>query len=120
MICFLCLHYRDRSRDSSVSVVTRPWAGRLRFDFREGQIFFCLLHRVQTDSEAHLDCYPMDEVVSFPGKVKRPGREPDHSPPSSVEVKNAWNYNYTPQYVFIAWCLVKHRDTYIFYLLPVP
>jgi len=24
--------------------------------------------------------------------VKRPGREADHSPPSSAEVKNAWSY----------------------------
>jgi hypothetical protein len=29
--------------------------------------------------------------------VKRPGREADHSPPSSAEVKNAWNYTFTPQ-----------------------
>jgi hypothetical protein len=28
---------------------------------------------------------------SFPG-VKRPGREADHSPQSSAEVKNAWRY----------------------------
>jgi len=28
--------------------------------------------------------------------VKRPGREADHSPPSSVEVKNAWSYIFTP------------------------
>jgi hypothetical protein len=28
--------------------------------------------------------------------VKRPGREADHLPPSSGEVKNAWNYTYTP------------------------
>jgi hypothetical protein len=28
--------------------------------------------------------------------VKRPGREADHSPPSSAEVKNAWHYNSTP------------------------
>jgi hypothetical protein len=28
--------------------------------------------------------------------VKRPGREADHSPPSSAEVKNAWNYTSTP------------------------
>jgi len=42
---------------------------------------------------------------SFPG-VKRPGREADHSPPSSSKVKNAWNYTPTPQYVFIACCLV--------------
>jgi len=28
--------------------------------------------------------------------VKRPGREAHHSPPSSAEVKNAWNYTSTP------------------------
>jgi hypothetical protein len=29
-------------------------------------------------------------------RVKRPGCEADHSPPSSAEVKNAWNYTSTP------------------------
>jgi len=28
--------------------------------------------------------------------VKRPGREADHSSPSSVEVKNAWSCTSTP------------------------
>jgi hypothetical protein len=28
--------------------------------------------------------------------VKQPGRDADHSPPSSVEVKNAWSYNSIP------------------------
>jgi hypothetical protein len=32
---------------------------------------------------------------SFPGG-KRPGREADHSPPSSAEVKNVWSYTSTP------------------------
>jgi hypothetical protein len=32
--------------------------------------------------------------------VKRPGREADHSPPSSAEVKNAWNYTSTPPNAF--------------------
>jgi hypothetical protein len=32
---------------------------------------------------------------SFLG-VKRPGRETDHSSPSSAEVKNAWSYTSTP------------------------
>jgi hypothetical protein len=39
--------------------------------------------------------------------IKRPGREADHSPPSRAEVKNAWSYTSTPQYAFMAWCLVK-------------
>jgi hypothetical protein len=30
--------------------------------------------------------------------VKLPGREADHSPPSSDEVKNAWSYTPFPQY----------------------
>jgi hypothetical protein len=28
--------------------------------------------------------------------LKRPGREDDHSPPQSAEVKNAWNYTFIP------------------------
>jgi hypothetical protein len=32
---------------------------------------------------------------SFPG-VKRQGREADHSPPSSADIKNAWSYTSTP------------------------
>jgi hypothetical protein len=47
---------------------------------------------------------------------KRPGREADHSPPSSAEVNNAWSYTSTPQYIFMAWCLVKHRDNFTFTL----
>jgi hypothetical protein len=37
--------------------------------------------------------------------VKRPRRKA----PSSAEVKNAWGCTSTPLYVFIAWCLVKHK-----------
>jgi hypothetical protein len=45
--------------------------------------------------------------------VKRLGHEADHSLPSSAEVKNARRYTSTPPYVFVAWCLVKHRDNFI-------
>jgi hypothetical protein len=36
----------------------------------------------------------------FPG-VKRPGREADHSPPTSAEVKKTWVYTSTPPYVYM-------------------
>jgi hypothetical protein len=49
--------------------------------------------------------------------VKRPGREADTSPPSSAEVKNAWSYTSTPLYVFVTWCLVKHRGNFTFTFL---
>jgi hypothetical protein len=42
--------------------------------------------------------------------VKRLGREADHSPLCSAEVKNARSYTSGSQYVFVAWFLVKHRD----------
>jgi hypothetical protein len=34
--------------------------------------------------------------------VMRPGREADHSPPYSIEVRNAWSYNSTPPYASMA------------------
>jgi hypothetical protein len=33
--------------------------------------------------------------------VKRPGREVDHSPPTSAEVKKMWIYTSTPSYAFM-------------------
>jgi hypothetical protein len=45
------------------------------------------------------------------------GHEADHSPPSSAKVKNVWSYTSTPQYVFMAWCLVKHKDNFTFTLI---
>jgi hypothetical protein len=43
---------------------------------------------------------------SYPG-VKRQGSEADHPSPSSAEVKRAWSYDSTPQYVFMACCVIK-------------
>jgi len=37
-----------------------------------------------------------------------------NSPPSSAEVKNMWSSNSTPLYVFMAWCVIKHRDNFTF------
>jgi hypothetical protein len=69
------------------------------FDSRYGQKL-SLLHVVQTGSGAH-PAYLMGNGGSFPG-VKRPGREADHSPPTSAEVKNTWLYTSTPPYVYIS------------------
>jgi hypothetical protein len=42
----------------------------------------------QTSSEAYPVSYPMGTRGPFPGGKTRPGRDADHSPPSSVEVEN--------------------------------
>jgi hypothetical protein len=60
--------------------------------FPAGSGNFSLHHRVQTGSGAHPASYPMGTRSSFTGGIKRPGREAEHSPPPSAEVKNAWSY----------------------------
>jgi hypothetical protein len=82
-----------RSGCSSVSTVTRLWAGRPRIDSRQRQ-GFSLRHRVQTVSDSNP---PSDSGVlgAFSLGVKQPGCETNHSPPSSAEVKNAWAYTST-------------------------
>jgi hypothetical protein len=52
-------------------------------------------------SGVHPTSYKMGTGGSFPG-VKRYGREADHSPPTSAEVKKMWIYTSTPLYVFMA------------------
>jgi hypothetical protein len=42
---------------------------------------------VQTGSGAHPASYPMGTGGPFPGGEVRPGRDADHSPPSSAKVK---------------------------------
>jgi len=49
--------------------------------------------------------------VSYRGK-KRPGREVDHSAPSSAMVEDSRSCTSTPQYIFAALCLVKHRNNF--------
>jgi hypothetical protein len=63
---------------------------------------FSLCHSVQTGYGAHPASYPVAKVDSSSG-VKRLEHEADRSPPSSAEVKNAWIYISTPQYIFMAW-----------------
>jgi hypothetical protein len=97
-----------KSRDSSVGIALGYELDDRgsRVLFLTGAGNFSLHHHVQNDSGAHPASYPMGTRDSFL-RVKRPGREADHSPPFSTEVKNAWNYTPSPQYVFIAWCSLK-------------
>jgi hypothetical protein len=56
---------------------------------------FSLHHSVQTGSGFHQASYPMGTRASFLG-VERQGREADHSPLSSADVKNVWGYTFNP------------------------
>jgi hypothetical protein len=60
---------------------------------------FSPLEVIQTSSGAHPASYPMGSGAPTPG-VKQPGSEPDHSPPTSAEVKNMWIYKSTRTYIY--------------------
>jgi hypothetical protein len=57
--------------------------------------FFSICHRVQFGSGAHPASFQWVPGALTP-RVEREGREADHSPPSSADVKNAWSYTSTP------------------------
>jgi hypothetical protein len=60
------------------------------FRFLAGAGNSSLYHRVKTGCAAHpASCPKILGALSL--EIKRPGREVDHSPPSSVGVKNLWN-----------------------------
>jgi hypothetical protein len=86
-----------KSHGSSVSIALgyRLDNQDSRFRFLAGAGNFSLHHHVQNGSGVHPASYPIGTRGFFPG-VKRPGREADHSPPSSAKVKNAWSYTSTP------------------------
>jgi hypothetical protein len=62
-------------KDWMIGFLFPAWAGN-----------FSLHHRVQTGSEAHPASYPMGIGGSFP-EGRAAGREADHPPPFSAEVK---------------------------------
>jgi hypothetical protein len=89
--------------------VTRLRAGRPGFDYRQDRIHCCF----QTHSGAHPASCTLGTAFISSG-VERPGREADHSLPSSAAIKNTWSCTSTPPYIYMAWCLVYHRDNFAF------
>jgi hypothetical protein len=85
----------------------------LRVQVPAGAGNFSFLHRFQTGSGAHSASYPMGTGSPSAG-VKRPGREANHSPPPSAEVKNAWSYTSTP--VSLNGMVLRRRDNFTYSL----
>jgi hypothetical protein len=72
--------------------------------FPAGAANFSLRRHIQSGSGTHLASYPMGTGGSFPGGKAATDLH------IVLRSKNAWSYTSTPQNVFRAWCLVKHRD----------
>jgi hypothetical protein len=79
-----------QSRGSSGSIVSDYRLDDRAIEIRSltGAEDFSSSPCIQTDSGAHPASYPMGTGGSFPGGKARLGRDTDHSPPSSAEVKN--------------------------------
>jgi hypothetical protein len=69
----------------SVQCLTADWTAGVRSP-TEAEDFSSNLC-VQTGSGAHPASWTVGTGGSFPGGKARPGRDADHSPPSSAEVK---------------------------------
>jgi hypothetical protein len=114
------LPFGQESRDSSVGIELGygldDRGSRVRFLAGLGIFLFTTASRMALRST-------QPPIQWVPGAlsmgVKWPGGEADHSPPSSAEVKSAWNYTSTPPYVFMSWCSVieKHSNNFTFYAL---
>jgi hypothetical protein len=50
---------------------------------------------------------PTQPPIHWVPGVKRQGREADHSPSNSAEVKQMWIYTSTPSLAFMAQCLIS-------------
>jgi len=83
--------------------------------FPAGAMLGCFLFAITSRPVLRLTQPPIQWVPRpLTPVIKRPGCDVDHSPPSGAEVKNAWSYTSTPQYFFMVWCLVKHRNNFTF------
>jgi hypothetical protein len=76
-----------KSRSSSVGIVSDYGMEDRGSIPGRGRGFFSSSPSVQTGFGAHPASCPMGTGGPFPGGKARPGRDADHSPPSSVEVK---------------------------------
>jgi hypothetical protein len=70
--------------------------------------FFFFCHRIQTGSRAHPASYPMSTGVKLSTHLQ---------PVPRLRVRGA--VSALPQYIFMAWCLVKHGDNFTCLLLMI-
>jgi hypothetical protein len=104
-----------KSRDNSVGIDTGQGLDDrmigVRFPVGMGIFLFDTTSR-QTLRPTHP---PTQRYGGLSLRVKWPGREADHSPSSSAEVKKmSGAITLLPPHVFMVWCLLKHRDNFTF------
>jgi hypothetical protein len=98
---------------SSASIMTKLRVGRAGFDFRQRQWYFFFA------TASRLALGPTHSPIQWVSGAISPGREADHIPPCTAEVKNVCGaIPPIPKYVLMVWYLVKHRDNCTLTSLP--
>jgi hypothetical protein len=100
----------------ALSVEENHCSVRTRVRFLAGARNFCLHHRVQNGSGALPVSYPVGTGGSFPGDKSGLGVKLTTHHRLVPRSRMCGAIPPLPQYVFTAWCLVKQRDNFIFYL----
>jgi hypothetical protein len=96
-ICFILVRHTNNIMKKLNSSAQCEWMELCSFFIIKNFYFSNRLDRLSV----HKTSYTMGTGSSFPG-IQRPGRETDHSTPTSAEVKKMWIYTSTPPHVFMA------------------
>jgi len=98
---------------SADGTVTRLLAVKLGFEFRQWQEI--VLFAAAFVPALRTTQPPIQWIQRFfSSGLKRSWHEADHFLPCSAKVKNVWSYTSNSLYVFMAWCLIKHRESFTF------
>jgi len=73
---------------------------------------FCLHHRVQTASGAHTASCTMGNGFCYPSVKAARAWSRLFSPLASAKVRHAWKYTSTHPIRLMAWCFVKHKESF--------
>jgi hypothetical protein len=93
---FFCLLFFERSRDNAVGIATSYGNGRPRGRSSSHSRVKNFLFSKSSRPALRSTQPPIQWVTgALSAGVKRPGREVDHSPPTSAEVKKIWIYTST-------------------------
>jgi hypothetical protein len=98
-------NYCGRSRDGSVGIVYL-WAGQLGFESWPGEVF---LYSTASRPSLRSTQHPTQLVLRvLSACIKWPGREGDHSPPSSAEVSTGGAIPPPPIHFYV----INHRNKF--------
>jgi hypothetical protein len=103
----ICVITSSSSRDSSAGI-----AASYLLDSRGIGDWFLAATKYVFPTSSGPALGPTQPPIQWVPGALSPGREADHSPPSSAEVKRIWIHTSTSPWVLMAWCLIKQRDNF--------